>query len=72
MLQPTPGKWYISVICESCKRRILLYPDLSDGLSDLKTSRLSVTCPNCKLTSAALAEHYLHPKKRTSGELTVS
>lgn len=70
MLQPTPGKWYISVVCEHCKRRIILFPDLSLGESDLKNSRITLDCPKCHSTGSAPAEHYLHPKKRPSGELT--
>jgi hypothetical protein len=71
MLQPTPGKWYISVVCEHCMQRIILYPDLSKGKSDLKNSRISTTCPRCQAATSSAVEHYMRPKKRTSGELNV-
>lgn len=71
MLQPSPGKWYISIVCEHCKRRIFLYPDLTQGQSDLKQSRISMACPRCELETSSQVEHYQQPKKRTSGELAV-
>ena len=70
MLQPAPGKWYISVVCEHCKRRIFLYPDLTAGKSDLSHSRISTTCPRCLSVTSSAVEHYHHPNKRPSGELT--
>lgn len=70
MLQPTPGKWYLSLVCESCKRRIFLFRDLSEGKSDLEKSRVSVTCPECHQVASSPVEHYLQPR-RPSGELNV-
>ena len=70
MLQPSPGKWYISLVCEHCKRRILLFPDLSQGKSDLKNSRISTECPECHKETSSEVEHYWRPRKRPSGELS--
>ena len=69
MLQPSPGKWYISVICQSCKRRIFLFPDLSEGQSNLEKSQISVKCPECGEMTSSPVEHYQQPRKRPSGEL---
>jgi hypothetical protein len=69
MLQPSPGKWYISLVCEYCNRRIFLYPDLTNGESDLQHSRIALNCPRCQKETSSQVEHYLQPKKRTSGEL---
>jgi hypothetical protein len=69
MLQPTPGQWYISLVCEFCKRRIILFPDLNEGTSDLMNSRISMICPKCQTETSSAVEHYLHLRKRPSGEL---
>ena len=66
-----PGKWYISVVCEHCTRRLILFPDLTEGKSDLKQSRITITCPDCRNEGSYLAEHYLE-SKRPSGELTTA
>ncbi len=69
MLKPSPGQWYISVLCEHCKRRIILYPDLSQGKSELNNSRISLQCPECDAETSSQVEHFFQPKKRSSDEL---
>ena len=39
-------KWYLMFICESCKTRQVLFPDLSDGTSKL-SAIYTVACHKC-------------------------
>ena len=70
MLQPSPGQWYISLVCECCKHRVFLFRDLTEGESNLERSRVSATCPECGQMTSSQIEHYLQPRKIPSGELT--
>ena len=71
MPSATPGEWYISVVCEKCSHRTLLYRDLSEGKSDLKRSRIVVTCSECNTEAPLLVEHYQVPMtKGVSEELS--
>jgi hypothetical protein len=54
------GEWYISVVCKHCSHRILLFHDLSEGKSELRQSRLHITCPQCQKEGPYVAEHYQH------------
>lgn len=65
----TPGKWYISVVCEKCSHRTLLYHDLTEGKSDLGQSRIVSTCSECDTEASLVVEHYQVPMvKGVSGE----
>ena len=55
-------EWYISVVCEHCSHRILLFHDLSEGKSELLRSRIHVMCPNCQEEGSYMAEHYQQPE----------
>jgi hypothetical protein len=61
MPHTTPGTWYISVVCETCSHRTLLYHDLTEGKSDLRRSRIVTTCSECNTEAALLVEHYQVP-----------
>ena len=56
-----PGQWYIAVVCGTCNHRVILFPDQSEGKSDLVKSQFTITCPNCREKGSYLAEHYLQP-----------
>ena len=58
MSTPFAPEWFISVFCESCAHRVLLFRDLSEGQSDLHQSRWLITCPYCFVEGAYLVEHY--------------
>lgn len=60
MPHTAPGEWFISVVCEHCRHRILLFPDLNKGKSELRQSRVQITCPQCDHDGAYVAEHYQH------------
>lgn len=66
MTQVAAGEWYIAVICEQCKHRVILFHDLSEGKSDLEKSQFSITCPNCNLKGSYPAEHY-HASSNSGG-----
>lgn len=67
----TLGKWYISVVCEQCSHRTLLYHDLTKGESDLRRSRIVVNCPECHREAPLLVEHYQAPMvKAVAGQLS--
>jgi ribosomal protein S27E len=71
MPHATPSKWYISVVCEKCSHRTLLYRDLTEGKSDLGKTFVKTVCPNCKTEASRQIEHYQVPMvKRVSGELS--
>lgn len=52
----TPGKWYISVVCE-CSHRILLFPDLNEGKSHLGRTLIDAlfTCASLVFLSGGLS-----------------
>jgi hypothetical protein len=56
-----PGRWYIAVICARCHHRVILFPDLSEGKSDLGRTQFIITCPNCIEEGSYPAEHYEQP-----------
>lgn len=55
------GEWFISVVCEQCNHRVLLFNDLSDGKSDLRQSRFNIVCPECQVEGSYVVEHYHKP-----------
>jgi hypothetical protein len=70
MPQATPGKWFISVICE-CSHRMLIFPDLTQGNSDPGRTFVRTICPDCKTEASRQIEHYQVPMvKGVSGELS--
>ena len=71
MLPAAPGEWYISVVCEVCKRRVLLFRDLSKGKSKVEKSWISLKCPECHQNTSSQIEHYLEPSNRPSDELSM-
>ena len=59
----TPGEWYLRYICEHCKTKQILFPDLSRGTATINAS-YSVTCPECNhraFYDAEQIERYHHP-----------
>ncbi len=54
---PHVGQWFLSVTCERCDRRVLLFPDLNNGRGSIQAF-FNVTCPNCKIKQTLPAEHY--------------
>ena len=69
MPHATPGKWFLSVVCE-CSHRTLLFRDLNEGKAELMRTLVLTTCPNCQTEASRLMEHYQVPLvKRVSGEL---
>jgi hypothetical protein len=61
---PQLGRWYIAVTCEKCKSKLVLFPDLTEGKSDLQRSGYSLICPRCKDLTDGKAEHYQHRERR--------
>jgi formate dehydrogenase maturation protein FdhE len=58
-----PSKWYVVITCDSCGIRQPLYPDPSDGKSELESA--IVRCPLCKCNhfyKATAFERYRHTK----------
>ena len=64
MSKAAPGEWYISVVCEHCHQRVLIFHDLSEGKSELELSRFHITCPKCQEEGSYIAEHYQVPLTR--------
>ena len=46
-----PGRWYLTFVCEHCKTRQVLFPDLSDGTSQINAIYY-VDCANCNHNGA--------------------
>ena len=62
----TPGAWYFLFMCESCKTKQMLFPDLSNGKSKINAT-YSVGCPGCGHEGrydAEKLERYQHPLSR--------
>ena len=51
--------WYLAVICDFCKKRVLLLRDLNDGKVAINGS-FEVTCPECGNGGVYPVEHYYH------------
>jgi DNA-directed RNA polymerase subunit RPC12/RpoP len=60
----TPGEWYLLFKCIHCSKRQVLFPDLSQGKSEVRAT-YTVECPECggrgSYDSESL-ERYQHPK----------
>jgi hypothetical protein len=60
------GKWYVVLTCGSCGVRQPLYPDPSEGKSEIKSA--IVRCPVCqrnRFYQATAFERYKHVKPDT-------
>jgi hypothetical protein len=64
----TPGTWYIAVVC-SCKKRIVLFRDLTAGKGTLQGD-FGLVCPECGKSGSFPAEHYLYQSDDTSKAVT--
>jgi DNA-directed RNA polymerase subunit RPC12/RpoP len=42
----TPGEWYLLFVCEDCKLRQVLFPDLTGGTSKINAT-YAVACHRC-------------------------
>ena len=58
-IEPEVGSWYIVIVCEKCKARVVLFRDLTNGQGSLNAS-YSVTCPYCHHKGDYEAKHYRH------------
>ena len=59
-----PGDWYLLFTCQQCKKRQVLFPDLSRGSARIKFA-YRVRCAECGHTAAYEKEDletYLHPR----------
>jgi DNA-directed RNA polymerase subunit RPC12/RpoP len=41
-----PGEWYLTFVCNGCKSKQVLFPDLSNGTSNIRAT-YSVACHTC-------------------------
>jgi ribosomal protein S27E len=58
-----PGAWYLMFVCEGCHIRQVLFPDLSDGKSQINAT-YTVDCPQCGHQGSYDSDHiqrYQHP-----------
>ncbi len=60
----TPGDWYLMFVCNSCETRQVLFPDLSNGKSDLKAIYVTDCglCGHKGSYDGDAIERYQHPK----------
>ncbi len=59
---PKDGEWYLTVTCQVCRCRLLLFLDLNNGNGNIQ-GVFNVTCPRCKRDQTLPAEHYRHSEK---------
>jgi hypothetical protein len=59
LLNPEEGQWYLSVTCDPCHCRILVFRDLNNGKGDIR-GVFHMTCPHCKREQNLPVEHYQH------------
>ncbi len=57
------GHWYIAAECSHCKTLTCLFPDVSEGLSQLSGSYF-MRCPRCKELGNYDVQHYRHRERR--------
>lgn len=60
--KPQHGEWYLTVTCQTCQCRILLFHDLNEGKGNLR-GVFTVTCPSCKRDQDLPPEHYHHNER---------
>jgi hypothetical protein len=65
------GEWYLLFTCQQCKKRQVLFPDLSGGSTKLRRA-YSARCAECGHTTSYEKEDletYLHPLDDSQGAL---
>ena len=65
-----PGDWYLLFICGQCKKRQILFPDLSRGSAKIEYA-YSAHCAECGHTASYEKEDietYLHPFDNNQGD----
>ena len=63
----TPGSWYLRYTCDGCKSAQVLFPDLSNGTSNIKATYV-IECPECAHSGAYESENverYQHPAEQS-------
>ncbi|HKZ00738.1 MAG TPA: hypothetical protein VI750_03225 [Pyrinomonadaceae bacterium] len=58
-----PGNWYVRYVCQGCKTKQILFPDLSNGTARIKADYV-VTCQDCGHQASydsEVIERYYHP-----------
>ena len=58
-----PGEWYLRFVCQGCKSKQVLFPDLSNGESKISAT-YGVACPDCGHEGSydtEVIERYQHP-----------
>ena len=66
-----PGDWYLLFTCQQCRKRQVLFPDLSRGSAKLQFA-YTARCAECGHTASLAGEDietYLHPLDNTQGTL---
>jgi len=62
-VEPEVGFWYVVVYCASCKSRLYLFRDLTEGKDSLNATYF-VTCPCCLHKGEYEARHHQHAARR--------
>ncbi len=65
LLKPRSGQWYLSVTCDSCNFKMLLFRDLNKGKGNTN-GIFVVTCPRCGRDKNLPLEHYHHGERGNS------
>ena len=55
------AKWYVSVKCEQCKTRSVLFPDDTNGKGEFDLPYY-FTCANCRREDVQHVERYWYPR----------
>jgi hypothetical protein len=58
-----PGAWYLLFLCKNCNTKQVLFPDLSNGKSEINAI-YHLPCPECGFEATCDAENierYQHP-----------
>jgi ribosomal protein S27E len=66
-----PGDWYLLFTCRQCRKRQVLFPDLSRGSAKIEFA-YSARCAECGHTASYENENletYLHPLDCSQGAL---
>lgn len=61
----TPGHWYLVITCDSCRTKLALFRDLSEGNGTLRGTYM-LTCPKCGHDGEFQARHHYQPLPSTS------
>lgn len=60
---PKVGQWYLSVTCDKCNSKLLVFRDLNNG-EGYVDGVFVMTCPHCKCERTLPIEHYQHRERR--------